>query len=116
MYAGSTRASTSSTTCPRKGPDMTSAPTSRSQRHAYDAARFTELVGSASAGDWARPSPVAEWTALDVVTHLVEWSRGFLEGAAIELPALDVEADPVAAWKQHVSEIQGILDAPAGRV
>jgi uncharacterized protein (TIGR03086 family) len=99
-----------------KGPEMTSAPKSPAERHAYDAARFTELVESASAGDWARPSPVAEWTALDIVKHLVEWSRGFLQGAGIELPALDVEADPVAAWKQHVTDIQAILDDPAGRV
>ncbi|MBN6041987.1 TIGR03086 family metal-binding protein [Amycolatopsis sp. 195334CR] len=86
------------------------------QQHALDAARFTELVESASAGDWSRPSPVAEWTALDIVKHLVEWSRGFLTGAGIELPALDVAADPVGAWKQHVSDIQAILDEPAGRV
>ena len=48
--------------------------------------------------------------------HLVEWSRGFLEGAGIELPALDVEADPAGAWKQHVTDIQAILDDPAGRL
>jgi uncharacterized protein (TIGR03086 family) len=95
---------------------MTSAPETPAQRHARDAARFTELVESASAGDWTRPSPVAGWTALDIVKHLVEWSRGFLEGAGIELPALDVEADPVAAWKQHVSDVQAVLDDPAGRV
>jgi uncharacterized protein (TIGR03083 family) len=95
---------------------MTSAPKSPAQRHAYDAARFTELVEFASAGDWARSSPVAEWTALDIVKHLVEWSRGFLKGAGIELPVLDVEADPVAAWKEHVTDIQAILDDPAGRV
>jgi len=99
-----------------KGPEMTSAPESPAQRHAHDAARFTELVESASAGDWSRSSPVAGWTALDIVTHLVQWSRGFLRGAAIELPALDVEADPVAAWKQHVIDIQAVLDDPAGRV
>ncbi|MER7077604.1 TIGR03086 family protein [Saccharopolyspora kobensis] len=86
------------------------------EQHAQDAARFTELVESAAAGDWSRPSPVAEWTALDVVKHLVEWSRGFLTGAGIELPALDVAADPVAAWKQHVTDVQAILDNPAGRV
>ncbi|GAA2788707.1 TIGR03086 family metal-binding protein [Saccharopolyspora taberi] len=86
------------------------------QRHARDAARFTELVESASAADWARPSPVAGWTALDVVKHLVEWSRGFLRGAGIELPALDVDADPVAAWRQHVSDVQAVLDDPGGRV
>ena len=95
---------------------MTSAPTSPAHRHAYDAARFTELVESASADDWARPSPVAGWTALDIVSHLVEWSRGFLKSAGIELPALDVEADPLVAWKQHVADIQAVLDDPAGRV
>src|SRR3954467_12476420 len=99
-----------------EGPEMNSAPNSPAQRHAYDAARFTELVESASADDWARPSPVAEWTALDIVKHLVGWSRRLLKGAGIELPALAVEADPVAAWKQHVTDIQAILDAPAGRV
>ncbi|MCC3762909.1 TIGR03086 family protein [Glycomyces sp. TRM65418] len=86
------------------------------QRHAHDAARFTALVESASAEDWTRPSPVDGWTAIDVVKHLVEWSRGLLQGAGIELPALDVENDPVAAWKRHVADIQAILDDPAGRV
>ncbi|WP_431903211.1 maleylpyruvate isomerase family mycothiol-dependent enzyme [Amycolatopsis thermoflava] len=86
------------------------------QQHAQDAARFTALVDSAASGDWARPSPVAGWTALDVVKHLVEWSRSFLRGAGIELPALDVGADPAAAWKQHVADIQAILEDPAGRV
>ena len=95
---------------------MTTAPERPAERHAHDAARFTELVESASTGDWARLSPVAQWTALDVVKHLVEWSRGFLEGAGIELPALDVDADPVGAWKQHVTDIQAILDDPAGRL
>ncbi|TCP47255.1 uncharacterized protein (TIGR03086 family) [Tamaricihabitans halophyticus] len=90
--------------------------TNAATRHARDAARFTELVESATAGDWARPSPVAEWTAEDIVRHLVEWSRGFLAGAGIELPALDVSADPAAAWRQHAADIQAILDDPAGRV
>ena len=95
---------------------MTSTPESAAQRHARDAARFTELVESAAPGDWARPSPVAAWTAVDVVEHLVGWSRGFLTGAGIQLPALDVAADPVAAWKQHVADVQAVLDDPAGRV
>ena len=95
---------------------MTTALQTPAQRHAHDAARFTGLVESASAGDWARPSPVEGWTALDVVVHLVEWPRGFLTGAGIELPALDVEADPAAAWRQHVADIQAVLDDPAGRV
>lgn len=91
-------------------------PTGPAQRHAHDAARFTELTESASAADWARPSPVDGWTALDVVKHLVEWPRAFLGGAGITLPALAVEGDPAGAWKQHVADIQAIVDDPAGRV
>ncbi|GAA4010863.1 maleylpyruvate isomerase family mycothiol-dependent enzyme [Allokutzneria multivorans] len=89
---------------------------SPAQQHAQDAARFTDLVESASAEDWRRPSPVAEWAAVDVVKHLVEWSRGFLKGAGIDLPALDVDADPAEAWRRHVTDIQAIVDDPAGRI
>ncbi|MGW3965093.1 maleylpyruvate isomerase family mycothiol-dependent enzyme [Amycolatopsis sp. NPDC005003] len=95
---------------------MTSNPTGPARQHAAEAARFTELVESAAPGDWARPAPVAGWTALDVVRHLVEWPRGFLRGAGIELPALAVDADPAGAWKQHVADIQAIVDDAGGRV
>lgn len=87
------------------------------QQHMQDAARFSELAASASTEDWSRPSPVPGWAAIDVVKHLIEWSRGFLAGGAgIELQTLDVEADPAAAWTQHVADIQAILDDPAGRI
>lgn len=87
------------------------------QQHMQDAAGFTTLVLSASPEDWSRPSPVPGWAAIDVVRHLIEWSRGFLAGGAgVELQTLDVEADPAAAWTQHVADIQAILDDPAGRI
>jgi len=45
------------------------------------AGRFTELVeGVPDDATWERQSPVKEWTARDVVRHLVEWFPGFLEG------------------------------------
>ena len=88
-----------------------------SEQHAYDAARFAEIVDSVhSAEDWARPSPVAAWTALDVVEHLVGWPRDFLRASAgVDLAPLDVAADPVAAWKTHTADIQDLFDDPAGR-
>jgi uncharacterized protein (TIGR03086 family) len=90
---------------------------SSSEQHAYDAARFAEVVGSAAAEDWARPSPVAAWTALDVVTHLIEWPRDFLRGSAgMDLAPIDIAADPVAAWKTHTADIQELFDDPAGRM
>lgn len=95
---------------------MTATPDGPASRHAQEAARFSALVALAAPGDWSRPSPVAGWTAVDVVQHLVDWSRGFLGGAGIELPALDVRSDPAAAWERHVADVQAILDDPAGRV
>ncbi|WP_205327200.1 maleylpyruvate isomerase family mycothiol-dependent enzyme [Glycomyces sp. YM15] len=94
----------------------TPVPDDPSGRHAHDAARFTALIESARPEDWVRPSPVAGWTALDVVKHLIEWPRGFLKGAGIELGPLDIDADPAAAWKRHVTDVQDIIDNPAGRV
>ncbi|MFI8567955.1 TIGR03086 family metal-binding protein [Rhodococcus sp. NPDC078407] len=87
------------------------------QQHRQDAAAFTALVESASPEDWSRPSPVAGWAAIDVVKHLIEWSRGFLAGGAgIEFQTLDIDADPKAAWRHHVADIQAILDDPADRI
>ena len=87
-----------------------------SQQHAYDAGRFADLVHTAATEDWARPSPVAAWTALDVVTHLVDWPRDFLRASAgVDLTRLDVAADPVAAWTTHTADIQALFDDPADR-
>ena len=88
------------------------------QQHAYDAGRLAEIVDSVQATeDWSRPSPVEGWTALDVVSHLVEWPRDFLHASAgVDLAPLDVAADPAAAWKTHTADIQDLLDDPAGRM
>ncbi len=80
------------------------------------AARFTELVeGVPDDATWARQSPVAEWTARDVVRHLVEWFPGFLaDGAGVTLPqGPDVDDDPVAAWRTMSEGVQVVLDDPA---
>lgn len=80
------------------------------EQHAYDAGRFAELVQAAAPEDWSAPSPVKEWTARDVVGHLVEWLPGFLSAADVEIPAVDVAADPVAAWRQRAADVQRLLE------
>ena len=51
------------------------------------AARFPEVVdGVADPADWDRRSPVPEWTARDVVGHLVDWVPAFSGPGPIELP------------------------------
>lgn len=83
------------------------------ERHRRHAARFAEVVGAVP--DWAAPTPVREWTARDVVAHLIEWFPGFLEaGTGIVLPAVPaVEADPARAWDARRADVQALLDDPA---
>jgi uncharacterized protein (TIGR03086 family) len=65
--------------------------------------------------NWEVPAPVEGWTARDVVRHLIEWSRGFLQSrAGVRLPAgPNVDDDPVAAWQSHSDAVQALLDDPA---
>ncbi len=82
-------------------------------RHRAVSAGFSAAVSAV--GDWDGPSPVAEWTARDVVRHLVEWFPAFLtSGAGIELPGgPSVDVDPSAAWAAQVESVQALLDDPA---
>ncbi|WP_433801051.1 TIGR03086 family metal-binding protein [Actinomycetospora sp. CA-084318] len=80
------------------------------------AARFTELVeGVPDDATWERRSPVPEWTARDVVAHLVGWFPPFLAGGAgVHLPAgPDVGTDPAGAWRTMSDGVQALLDDPA---
>jgi uncharacterized protein (TIGR03086 family) len=88
------------------------------QRHRDIAAAFTDRVRGVDS--WDVPSPVADWTARDVVRHLVDWLPAFLAGGTgIDLPrGPSVDDDPVAAWQTHSDAVQALLDDPTtpGRV
>ncbi|MBE7162206.1 MAG: TIGR03086 family protein [Williamsia herbipolensis] len=80
------------------------------------AARFTALVEAVpDDATWDRRSPVPEWTARDVVAHLVGWFPPFLAGGAgVHLPSgPDVAADPAGAWRTMSDGVQALLDDPA---
>jgi uncharacterized protein (TIGR03086 family) len=83
------------------------------ERHREVGQRFTDRVRGTRS--WDVPSPVAEWTARDVVRHLVEWFPPFLRsGSGLELPSgPSVDDDPVAAWCVHDDAVQALLDDPA---
>lgn len=82
------------------------------RRHRQIAAGFTDRVHGTR--HWDAPSPVADWTARDVVRHLVEWLPSFLAASAsVELPkGPSVDDDPVAAWQAHAAGVQALLDDP----
>lgn len=84
-------------------------PEAPADRHAAVARGFGRLVEQTP--DWSAPSPVAGWTARDVVGHLVEWFPGFLAAGGVELPAGPTVADdPRAAWEHHADAVQGLLE------
>ncbi len=81
------------------------------ERHRRFAAVLTRRVDGVA--DWGVPTPVSDWTALDVVDHLVTWSGAFLAAGGVDLEAgPPVADDPVAAWRHHADQLQGLLDAP----
>lgn len=82
------------------------------EQHRIHAARFSALVEGVR--DWDAPTPVAEWTARDVVGHLVAWLPGLLaSGCDLRLPSgPSVVDDPVAAWVHHRDAVQEVLDDP----
>jgi uncharacterized protein (TIGR03086 family) len=77
--------------------------------------RFAALAAGVRPGRWDDPSPVEEWTARDVVRHLVEWFPPFLaDGAGIELPGgPSVDDDPSGAWQHLYDQVLGLLEDPA---
>jgi len=82
------------------------------ERHAQLAGVFTARVRGTR--EWDVPAPVPEWTARDVVRHLVEWLPAFLAaGAKVDLAkGPSVDDDPVGAWQAHADAVQALLDDP----
>jgi uncharacterized protein (TIGR03086 family) len=82
------------------------------ERHRQIAGLFTDRVRGTQS--WDAPSPVAGWTARDVVRHLTEWLPGFLaSGADVELPrGPSVDKEPILAWQVHCDGVQALLDDP----
>lgn len=83
--------------------------------HRTIAAGFGTRVHGVTGAGWSSPSPVPDWSARDVVRHLVEWFPAFLAGGSERrLPAVpSVDDDPTGAWDQHAAAVQAILDDPA---
>ena len=88
--------------------------TPTSQRFRIVAHDFGALVAAVDDDAWSNPSPCPDWTARDVVRHLVGW----LAGPGFLLGAFDIEAgtfpsvddDPSGAWTAVSTAIQGGLD------
>lgn len=80
-------------------------------RHRATADTFTRVAEGVA--DWDAPTPVKEWTARDVVTHLISWLSGLLSQADVVLPTGPSPAvDPVGAWRHHTRAVHEVLTDP----
>lgn len=82
-------------------------------RYRRRAQTFTETVTAVPADAWAKPSPCPDWTALDVVRHVVDTQAMFAAFVGRDPePGPAVDDDPVGAWAEARNLTQRGLDAP----
>jgi uncharacterized protein (TIGR03086 family) len=71
---------------------------------------LADVIDSVPPEAWSRPSPCDDWTARDVVGHLIETQRSLLAEHGVALgPAPDVDDDPAAAWHDHAGQVTAAL-------
>ena len=83
-------------------------------RYRRRADRFEQLVVDTPADRWDAPSPCAEWSARDVVGHVVDMHGVMFRPLDRRLsPAPSVADDPVAAFRAARADVEALLDDPA---
>ena len=74
------------------------------------AAPFTAVVVAVT--DWDAASPCEGWTATDVVDHVVQTERDFVEGRGLSLP-VTAGGSPADRWAAHETAVAALLADPA---
>lgn len=81
----------------------------------YDrlAARFTETIDAVPEDRWDDQSPCEEWSARQVVEHVVDTERDLL-GRFDQTSGLvaDLPADPIEAWPKLRAAMSQVMDDP----
>jgi uncharacterized protein (TIGR03086 family) len=85
-----------------------------SARYGRIADAFGARLAAVPPGAWSNPSPCPDWTAHDVVKHVVETTRLFLTRLSGGDPAPpDSGEDLKAAWQVESGAVRAALDDPA---
>jgi uncharacterized protein (TIGR03086 family) len=75
---------------------------------------FADKVAAVPADKWDGPTPCRDWTARDLVQHVVQTQGMFLGFVGKEMGDIpSVDDDPVAAWDAARGKVQRELDDPA---
>lgn len=67
---------------------------------------LTTIVHAVPPAAWDAPSPCEDWSARDVVRHLVETQRETLTKNGVDLGEAPLfDTDPAAAWTEHTRRV-----------
>ena len=82
----------------------------QTQTHTFltRAATFAAILDAAD-GRWDAPTPCDGWTVRDVLVHVVETERDFLDKHDLSPGSAPDMTDPVSAWRTHVTGIADVL-------
>jgi len=85
-----------------------------SDRYRRLAAELTKLVGAVPAERWDDPSPCEEWTARQVLDHVVTTHGSMAGYVGLNLPAgQPLTGDPAGGWMAAREGMQALVDDPA---
>lgn len=82
------------------------------QRYARRAASFEHTLATIGDADWDNPTPCPQWTARDVVRHVVLLHELVLRTLGRRLRAAP-ERDPVSAFHEASAGVAAVLTDPA---
>ncbi|MFT4297096.1 MAG: TIGR03086 family metal-binding protein [Micropruina sp.] len=72
------------------------------------AERFSHLLAQVD-GRWDAPTPCTDWTVRDLVRHVIDTERGFLEQHQLPVPAAAPDADPEQEWRAHAGAVIDLI-------
>lgn len=85
---------------------MTTNDTKVSFDAADDALRgVLDAAGPAIAGE----SPCPDWTGTDVLQHLIDTERSFMEKVGFDLGPAPTAKEPIALWSEHADQLRALL-------
>ena len=78
------------------------------------AAGFGDRVRSVPADQWSAATPCVDWTARDIVGHVVGYYRSLAGEVTAEGPGpMGNDEEPAAAWNQAYQRLQSLAQDPA---
>lgn len=83
--------------------------TSTADDFAQHAATFGDILDAAR-GQWDAPTPCEGWTVRDVVTHVVDTERDFLERQDLAPGPRPDLGDPASGWREHAAAVTAVLE------